>query len=476
MEGKHMSQSHAITTDIIKQWNSAFLFKILDNIQAVVMVIDAEATIVYVNEAYTTILGVPAQDVIGRNLAQIEPDARAIKILKSGIASHNQKDHLASLGIDVMGGGFPIYEGDQIMGCVAIFYDISEVTAMTRELQLAKGVSKYLQEQLNEKEQLPLSFQEYVGWDGCLKETLQLAAKVAKTDSTVLIRGESGVGKGVLARAIHNSSKRKERPLIIVNCAAIPEPLLESELFGYDEGAFSGAKKGGKPGKFELANGGTIFLDEIGDMSTGMQAKLLRVLQEREVDRVGGTRPVKVDIRVIAATNRDLERMIKEGSFRSDLYYRLSIVPLRLPPLRERKADIVPFAQYFLAKSPAVADSDLTLSPAVIRVLQSYSWPGNIRELQNILEYASIVHTGTRIEVWHLPEYLRPNENETSPASDKPYDLRDTVNTVERDLLMSALASSNNNRSAAIKQLGISRSAFYDKLRRYNIGGKQIKE
>jgi transcriptional regulator with PAS, ATPase and Fis domain len=471
-----MSQSHAITTNFIKQWNADFLFKILDNIQDVVMVIDRETAIVYVNEAYSKILGVPAKEIVGHKLDKIEPEARAIKVLRSGIPSYNQSDHLASLRIDVMGGSFPIYEGDTVIGCVAIFCDISKVKAMSRELQVAKDISTYLQEQLNQKEQLPLSFREYVGWNGSLKETLQLAARVAITGSSVLIRGESGVGKGVLARAIHNSSKRRDKPLIIVNCAAIPEPLLESELFGYEEGAFSGAKKGGKPGKFELAHGSTIFLDEIGDMSTGMQAKLLRVLQDREVDRVGGIRPIKIDIRVITATNRNLEQMIKEGSFRSDLYYRLSIVPLRLPPLRERKDDIIAFAQYFLAKYSTAVNTDLTLSPQVIRILEEYDWPGNIRELQNVLEYASVVCTGMLIEVWHLPEYLRPEDNKPLPVSNKPYDLKETVNMLERDMLVSALASSKNNRSAAIRQLGISRSAFYDKLRRFNIGEKPAKD
>lgn len=466
------ASSYAVTTSVIKQWDQKLLFKILDNIRDVVMVLDSDTTIVYANEAYAKILGVPVQKVLGRRLDKIEPKARAIEVLRSGKESYNERDYLSSVGIEVIGKCFPLFEGNRIIGCVSIFNNISEIEELNRELQRARGVADYLQDELNQREQLPLSFKELIGLNGRLRETLELAAKVAKTDSTVLIRGESGVGKGVLARAIHNCSRRKDKPFIKVNCAAIPDALLESELFGYEDGAFTGAKKGGKLGKFELAHGGTIFLDEIGDMSLNMQAKLLRVLQEKELERVGGTRTIKLDIRVIAATNRDLEKMIEEGSFRRDLYYRLNIVPLHLLPLRERKEDILPLAQKILTKFSAEAGCRLTLSPQVIRILQDYDWPGNIRELENVLEYASIVRSGTQIEVQHLPAYLRPITSEGESGEDRPYNLKEAVAKVERELMLAALASNNNNRSAAIKTLGISRRAFYEKLRRYNIGSK----
>jgi len=310
-----------------------------------------------------------------------------------------------------------------------------------------------------------------VGQNSRVKETLILAAKVARTDSTVLILGESGVGKEVLARAVHNSSRRKEMPMIKVNCAAMPEELIESELFGYEDGAFTGAKKGGKLGKFELAHSGTIFLDEIGDMSLTMQAKLLRVLQEKEFERVGGCKTVKVDIRVIAATNRDLESMIEKGTFRLDLYYRLNIVPLILTPLRERKDDLLALAKTFLNQFSREVGHELILSSKVVSFFHEYDWPGNIRELQNVLEYASIVCGGSTIGIQHLPVRIIPTDADAAnvECKDKPYAAKEILARMEKELILSALETYNNNRTKAMKALGFSRRVFYDKLLRYGI-------
>lgn len=461
--------AHAVTTSNFPQWDRELLFQILDNIHDVVLVIDNDTTIVYANEAYARILGVPVAKVLGRRLDKIEPKAEAINLLRTGKPSKNGADYLDSLGIDVVGSSFLLYDGKKIIGCVSIFKNITEVVELNRELQQTKGLADYLKEQLEQWEQLPLSFKEYVGQNSNLKETLVLAAKVARTDSTVLIRGESGVGKEVLARAVHNSSRRKDKPLIKVNCAAIPEDLIESELFGYEDGAFTGAKKGGKLGKFELAHSGTIFLDEIGDMSYTMQAKLLRVLQEKEFERVGGTKTIKVDIRVIAATNRDLESMIQKGTFRRDLYYRLNIVPLNLTPLRERKDDILALAKTFLDQFTREVGHELTLSPQVVRFFQEYDWPGNIRELQNVLEHASIVCSGLSIEIYHLPAQIIPANNNHLKTKNKPYTVKEIVASVEKELILSALATYKNNRTKAMKALGFSRRVFYDKLHRYGI-------
>jgi len=460
--------AYAVTTSIIPQWNRELLFEILDNIHDVVLVIDSDTTIVYANEAYARILGVPVDKVLGRRLDVIEPGSPTIKVLHTGKPSRGN-GYLESLDINVVGSSFPLYDGKNIIGAVSIFKNITEVVELNRELQQTKGVADYLKEQLEQWEHLPMSFKEYEGHNSRLKETLVLAAKVARTESTVLILGESGVGKEVLARAVHNCSRRKDKPMIKVNCAAIPENLIESELFGYEEGAFTGAKKGGKLGKFELAHGGTIFLDEIGDMSITMQAKLLRVLQEKEFERVGGTKTIKVDIRVIAATNRDLESMIEKGTFRRDLYYRLNIVPLCLTPLRERKDDILELSKTFLKKFSRELGHELNLSPQVERFLQKYEWPGNIRELQNVLEHASIVCSGTTIEVRHLPAHIIPTNDEHASVEEKPYDVREIVGRMEKELILQALATYNNNRTQAMKALGISRRAFYDKLRRYGI-------
>ncbi|HZK83911.1 MAG TPA: sigma 54-interacting transcriptional regulator [Desulfosporosinus sp.] len=449
--------TQAVTTSDFPQWDREQLFEILNNIHDVVLVIDSHTTIVYANEAYARLLGVPVAKVLGRRLNKIEPEAAAIEVMRTG-KGRDGGDYLDSLGIDVAGSSSPIFKGKSIVGCVSTFKNITEV------LRLGRGLH-----QTKQWEQLPLPFKEYVGQNSHLKDTLVLAAKVARTDSTVLILGESGVGKEVLARAVHNSSRRKDKPLIKVNCAAIPEGLIESELFGYEDGAFTGARKGGKLGKFELAHSGTVFLDEIGDMSLTMQAKLLRVLQDRELERVGGTKTVKVDIRVIAATNRDLEGMIEKGTFRRDLYYRLNIVPLNLTPLRDRKDDILLLAKTFLARFAREVGHELTLSPQVVRFFHAYEWPGNIRELQNILEHASIVCSSLSIEMHHLPAHIIPTKDDQAGANEKPFAVKEIVARVEKELILSALAAYNNNRSNAMKALGISRRAFYDKLRRYGI-------
>jgi len=471
-------EPHPITMKFIQQWDQSLLFKILDNIHDVVLVLDSNTTIVYVNEVYANILGVPVCEVLGRRLDTIEPNARAIEVLRTGKPCR-ETDYLTSVEMEVVGHAFPLTKDEKVIGCVAIFKNISEQVALNNELQRTKEVADYLREQLDQQEGLPASFHEFIGNNIRLQKVLKLAAKVAPTQSTVLIRGASGVGKGVLATAVHNASKRRDKPMIKVNCAAIPETLLESELFGYEEGAFSGAKKGGKMGKFELAHGGTIFLDEIGDMSIAMQAKLLRVLQEKELERVGGNKTIKLDIRVIAATNRDLETMVKEGEFRSDLYYRLNIVPLFLLPLNERKDDIPALVQKFVAQFSDPEGEKISVSPQVMQIFQNYEWPGNIRELQNVIEHAYIVREGPQIEAWHLPAYLQhdgltkpiPAEEFVSEAAEHPelHCLKDTVGKLERDLIKNAIINCNNNRSAAIKELGISRKAFYEKIRKYKL-------
>ena len=292
-------------------------------------------------------------------------------------------------------------------------------------------------------------------------------AKVANTNCTILIQGESGVGKEVMAKCIHNASNRKERPMIKVNCASIPENLLESELFGYEEGAFTGARKGGKLGKFELANKGTILLDEIGDMSLTMQSKLLRVLQEKELERVGGTKTIKLDVRVIAATNQNLEEMVEKNEFRSDLYYRLHVVPIHIPALRCRREDIMPLVRYFIERNGGDEGTDLT--PGAARMLEEYGWPGNVRELQNVIEYAMIVKTGDILEIKDFPQYLRGDGAEDSPAEDGPCRLKDAVEQLEKSMIKRALKRNNGNKSMAINELGLSRRSFYEKLEKYGL-------
>ena len=255
--------------------------------------------------------------------------------------------------------------------------------------------------------------------------------------------------------------------MIKVNCASIPENLLESELFGYEDGAFTGARRGGKLGKFELANKGTILLDEIGDMSLSMQAKLLRVLQEKELERVGGTKTIKLDVRVIASTNRNLEEMVEKKEFRGDLYYRLHVVPIYIPPLRKRREDIMPLVRYFIQHYGGDENTDLT--PGVTRILEENDWPGNVRELQNVIEFAMIVRSGNIIEIKDLPQYLRGDCYKEEKESAEPRRLKDAIEDLERQMIRDALERNKGNKSVAINELGLSRRSFYEKLEKYGL-------
>ena len=301
-----------------------------------------------------------------------------------------------------------------------------------------------------------------------LKETIR---RVASSPSTVLILGESGTGKELVAHSLHGESKRRLRPFVKVNCAAVPENLLESELFGYREGAFTGAKRGGKIGKFELANKGTIFLDEIGDMSLSMQAKLLRVLQEKEIERLGDSKPQPVDVRIIAATNRNLDEMIKNCQFREDLYYRLNVVTLRLPPLRERREDLKELIDFFISRFNQEFGLNVTqVAPDVYSLFLKYHWPGNVRELENILEQSFNVIEGSVILMKHLPLSLRTDTPRVSEGLQcAELNLQNLLNNTEKEAIIRALSATGGNKVQAAAMLGISRAGLYQKICRHNI-------
>jgi DNA-binding NtrC family response regulator len=304
-----------------------------------------------------------------------------------------------------------------------------------------------------------------------MQEVLATVERVAPTNSTVLLGGESGVGKDLIARAIHEKSRRASGPFIKINSTAIPENLLESELFGYEKGAFTGAANS-KPGKFELADKGTLFLDEIGDVPPAIQVKLLRVLQEREFERLGGTRTIKVDVRLLAATNRDLRAALEEGTFREDLYYRLNVVPIDIPPLREHKEDIPGLANLFLARftSESGREEKITgISPAAMQVLVAHYWPGNVRELQNVIERASALATGGQLEPSDIQ--LDSPRNRTNTASDRDRFLPDgmTLDQWEDEMIREALKRANGNKSQAARLLGLSRNALRYRLSKIGI-------
>lgn len=314
---------------------------------------------------------------------------------------------------------------------------------------------------------LNIYFDDIIGTSRALTEVKDKALKASRGSSTVFIMGESGTGKEMFARSIHSSSNRSDKPFVAINCAAIPETLLESELFGYEEGAFTGAKRGGKIGKFELANGGTIFLDEIGDMPLHLQTKLLRVLQDSRIERVGGQNSIPLDVRVIAATHKDIPKMLKEGEFRQDLFYRLNVIPIIIPPLKERKEDIPILMKHILKKCNSkllklIDDFEDT----VYNMFMNYSWPGNIRELENVIEYAANMEMSNMIGLNSLPQRLRKDDIASSLSEIIP------VKELEKRAILNALNILDNNKEAAALALGISRATFYRKIKEYGINDK----
>jgi Nif-specific regulatory protein len=315
-------------------------------------------------------------------------------------------------------------------------------------------------------------FSNIIGTSQSIRRIFDIISKVADTDGTVLISGESGTGKELIARAIHYNSSRADKPMVVVNCGAIPEELLESELFGHEKGAFTGAYKT-RIGRFELANGGTFFLDEISEMSPALQVKLLRVLQEQKFERVGGTRTIHVDVRIIAATNKNLTEAVNKGKFREDLYYRLNVIPIRVPPLRQRKSDIPLLVDHFLKKFQKKRERRIKgFSPEAMDVLMSYSWPGNVRELENVIKRLTILCENEVVQLQDLPEHIyRPEEAPKTQdlIQDRRIDLSEAVKDYEKRLILEALEKSNWVKSKAAKLLNINRTTLVEKMKRQNL-------
>jgi two-component system response regulator AtoC len=346
---------------------------------------------------------------------------------------------------------------------------LDELVAKIENFSQIKALQKE-NEILREKLERKFHFQNIIGKNKKMLEIFELIKDIAQTSSTVLIRGESGTGKELIANAIHFNSDRAKKPFIKVNCAVLNENLLESELFGHVKGAFTGAIRD-KIGRFELANHGTIFLDEIGDISPNMQLKLLRVLQEGEFERVGGTETKKVDVRVIAATNKNLEEAMQKGEFRQDLYYRLNVIPIFVPPLRERKDDIPLLVDYFIDRFSTLFNKTIKgISEDALNALVQYHWPGNIRELENVIERAIVLIKSDVITVKDLPDYVQ-SKTQTMAAipDDTNGSLQDMVEAYEKQLILKALEKHNHNKLQTAKSLGLHRSTFMSKLKKYGI-------
>lgn len=441
---------------------------IIHSSEEAISVVDENGNGILINPAYTRLTGLTEEDVIGKPATAdiAEGESMHMQVLKTRRPVRGARMKVGPKNRDVIVNVAPIIVDGVLKGSVGVIHDVSEIQRLTAELNRARQIIRTLEAKY--------SFADIIGESEEMKVAIEQAKLAAKTPATILLRGESGTGKELFAHAIHNASDRKYNKFIRVNCAAIPETLLESELFGYEEGAFSGARRGGKRGLFEEANNGSIFLDEIGELSASTQAKLLRVLQEREIVRVGGTKPIPINVRVIAATNVNLEKAIAEGAFREDLYYRLNRMPIYIPPLRARKEDIPALCRHLIQKLNQDYGRNVegVTDEAMVKLL-AYDWPGNVRELENVLGRAMIFMKfhEVMIDVSHLPPLSAPSaapavrpetEGELRP-------LDEMLGRYEAQLLEEALRRHRGNKTAAARALGISVRNLYYKLEKYNI-------
>lgn len=430
---------------------------ILDSINEGVFTVDAGWRITAFNRAAEQITGVRRQDAIGRVCSDVfrASICEGACALRRTFSSGKPVVSATADIIDASGKRIPIRlstallhdEDGTVIGGVETFQDLSHVEQLRKELE-----ARY-------------TFEDIVGRSPAMQSLFDLVPQIAASQSTVLIEGESGTGKELFARALHNLSPRSKKRFVAVNCAALPDTLLESELFGYKAGAFTDARRD-KPGRFVLADGGTVFLDEIGDVSPAMQVRLLRVLQERSVEPLGATASVKVNVRIIAATNKDLAKLVREGKFRDDLFYRIRVIYLKIPPLRERREDLPLLIDHVIAKFNRLQGKDIGgVTQEVLVQLMQHNYPGNVRELENILEQAFVLCRGGFIDVPHLPAELRPPAAVSSPPGAM------SLRLAEQHLIQTALERNRGNRWRTARELGIDPSTLYRKMKALGISG-----
>ncbi|MED3921500.1 sigma-54 interaction domain-containing protein [Priestia aryabhattai] len=438
----------------------------------VMYVSDGEGNTIRASSACLELWGKKENELIGRNVIDLEKEGIYTPSITRLVLEQKKKVSAIQTtkeGRRLMVVGTPIKnEQGEVIRVINASRDITEVSQMQSEISEMKRLIAGYKQELMELKKDKTEKVKLISYSKKMEKTLELARRVANVDSTVLILGESGVGKEMVANLIHETSDRKNSPFIKVNCGAIPENLLESELFGYEGGAFTGAKKEGKMGLFELANKGTLFLDEIAEMPLALQVKLLRVLQEREVMRVGGVKPVAVNVRIIAATNRNLHEDVQKGNFREDLYYRLNVIPLSILPLRERREDILPLASYFIEQFNQKYLTKKTLSAETAEAFELYNWPGNVRELQNIVERLIVMSDGDEIQHLHLPEEitnLSSNRDKVQVLDILP--LKECMEMAEKQLLR--LAKQKYSSTVKIADaLQVNQSTISRKLQKLN--------
>jgi transcriptional regulator with PAS, ATPase and Fis domain len=451
-------------SSLLKKVSVEMIEIILENAFEWLVVVDNDGRIIYINENYCKFLEVDRNKAIGSPVTNVIENTRMHKVVESGTEEVADLQYIK--GNYMIANRIPIVVDEEVIGAFGsvIFRDTSEWMQMSSHVKnMMSKIQSYIQD-INTGVKYNLN--DIIGTSEGIKELKDKAQMIAPSDISILIRGESGTGKELFAHSIHQLSERSGQPFIKVNCAAIPEQLLESELFGYEEGAFTGAKKGGKKGKFQLAHKGTLFLDEIGDMPLNMQAKLLRVLQEGEVEAVGASRVHQVNVRIIAATNRPLEKMMEEKRFRSDLYYRINVIPFVIPPLRERKEDIEMLADFFLAKSMKSSGKRIQgFQQEVLDIFTSYSWPGNLRELENVINASTYLSNENQISLSSLPQYMKAGNLYNVESKT----LKEIIEDTEKKVLEQSMKKFQEDKRKMASSLGISKSTMYEKLNKYNL-------
>lgn len=440
---------------------------IFDHIDNGACVVDANGYITHFNRPYGKFLGVDPQQQIGKHITDVIENTRMHIVAKTGKAEISASQPIN--GQEMIVQRIPVKENGRVLAVYGqvMFKDIKEVSSLAAKLSDLRSRVKRYEKELSSLRSTRYTFDSIIGNSPAIQSLKVEAERATKCLLPVLITGESGTGKELFAQAVHSGSRRQNKPFIRVNCAAIPKDLLEAELFGYDRGAFTGAKSSGKKGKFELADQGTIFLDEIGDLPLEMQPKLLRVLEEREFERLGGNKVIKTDFRLIAASNRKLEKMVEEGTYRADLYYRLNVVPLEIPSLKKRPEDIGPLAHHLMEKSLEGTGLMVSLSRGAEKLLTGHDWPGNVRELNNVIERTLASIDGDEIQPSDLPFYLHKGKH--IPEEVEGSLLKEVVAKAEKSAIIDALKITNFNKAKASKILGIHRTLLYKKAGKYNI-------
>ncbi|HWI47141.1 MAG TPA: sigma 54-interacting transcriptional regulator [Rummeliibacillus sp.] len=457
------------TEQLLWSYNVVYsqLSSVLEFAYDAIILVNQKAEITMVNKGFTDLFGLNSKDVLGKSTSNLFPELAIENVIKSGISIYNSP-HLIE-GQQSLISILPIKENGETISavCKVTYRGLTHLhEALTKVKKLEKQLSDY-QNEISEMKGTKYSLFDIAGESNVIQKVKHEALLASKSMSTVLIIGESGTGKELFAQGIHAASKQRGT-FVQVNCAAIPPELLESEFFGYADGAFTGAKKGGKKGKFELAQNGTIFLDEIGDMSLTLQTKILRVLQEKEFQPIGSSKTIHINTKIIAATNQNIEKLVADGKFREDLYYRLNIMRLNIPPLRERMEDLPDIIQAIMKRLNQSGFYIRGVTHSALTKLMKHSWPGNVRELQNVLERAANLKSGDYIDADNIPDFNSiTTEEELSHKTTPTY--KDMLDTTEKDLIILALKEAKGNKTKASQLLGISRPWLYAKMKKYHI-------